>query len=439
MSKRLARPTCAVLGLVTLALAGLGSTTATARSTAPVGKSHPSFMATVQGQLAPQTGTVQFQTKTLQPPPVFACIPGQPLPPIPNPLGGYVNANCVPPAPPAGEPWPGNLAYFGGHVQTTPHIYLVFFGWGRPGAFGNSPCAPETIVEGRLHAVLKCDPDGAGKRMADFVQALGGTKWAGVQDQYYQTTKGFAEYIQNPNQQLSGIWVDDTNKISDILDTTPTPQCPTGGLCPHTFSVIAREADLARKHFNVGTTSLLNAQFIVMEPKMLSDPMASSVGYCAWHDYTEPDIEGHIYAGLQPGISFTNMPYVLNQGANCGSNIMGGKLDGLSIVLGHEIEETVTDPGAGDVENGVQLGAWIDVNGYENGDKCAWVGASQAAFLGVGPALLPGVPGEVGIMTARDGTSSGFPVQALWSNRAAEGMGYCEGAGTDLPQPVPPV
>jgi hypothetical protein len=51
------------------------------------------------------------------------------------------------------------------------------------------------------------------------------------------------------------------------------------------------------------------------------------------------------------------MPYALSidsGGANvCGENAVNsgaaGRLDGFSIVLGHEIEETVTDPGAEDI------------------------------------------------------------------------------------------
>ena len=40
---------------------------------------------------------------------------------------------CVPVGPPvAGEPAPVNMAYFGGHVQVTPKIYLVLWGWGQP-------------------------------------------------------------------------------------------------------------------------------------------------------------------------------------------------------------------------------------------------------------------------------------------------------------------
>ena len=81
------------------------------------------------------------------------------------------------------------------------------------------------------------------------------------------------------------------------------------------------------------------------------------------------------------------MPYVLkieNEGVNdCGEDAVNpapeGKLDGESIVLGHEIEETITDPGAEDIlgsgESQQNLGGWYDaLDANENGDKCAWVG-----------------------------------------------------------------
>ena len=51
--------------------------------------------------------------------------------------------------------------------------------------------------------------------------------------------------------------------------------------------------------------------------------------------------------------------------------------------MGHEIEETITDPGAEDVINGVNLGGWYDYSAYENGDKCAWVGYTE----GIAPAV----------------------------------------------------
>ena len=150
-----------------------------------------------------------------------------------------------------------------------------------------------------------------------------------------------------------------------------------------------------------------------------------------------------IYDSIQPGISYTNMPYALainSGGANvCGENAVNsgaaGKLDGFSIVLGHEIEETVTDPGAEDILGSglstTNLGGWYDAaDANENGDKCAWVGEPLVGGLPGQPSVAP-IPGAMGDITGNQGTV--FAVQSLWSNDSAAGAGYCAGAGTDLP------
>ena len=122
------------------------------------------------------------------------------------------------------------------------------------------------------------------------------------------------------------------------------------------------------------------------------------------------------------------MPYVLNAGLDCGQNNVNsdaaGALDGVTIVLGHEVSETVTDPGAEASVDGKGFGAWFDYGGYENADKCAWVGA-----FGLMPASS--VPGGLNNITGNDGQQ--YAVQSLWSNDAAAGAGYCAGAGDDLP------
>jgi serine protease len=306
---------------------------------------------------------------------------------------------CAPAGPPvAGEPAPVNMAYFGGHVQVTPKIYLVFWGWGEKGAFDHTtPGMPAN------------DPDGAAARMTAFVKAMGGTAWAGVSTQYYETDNGQNVFIKNPSNVYGGVWYDDTNPI----------HANVSGL------ELAQEAQRAVAHF--GVTDLANSQFVIAQPQNYVEAgFASGAGYCAWHDYTQPTT----YPGVQPGISFTNMPYVLNLGATCGQNSVNsgyyaGRLDGFTIVVGHEIEETITDPGAEDVVNGVNLGGWYDYAAYENGDKCAWVGYNE----GIAPPS--DVPGGLGTMRGNDGKL--YPVQSLWSNDSAGGAGYCAGAGDDLP------
>jgi len=314
---------------------------------------------------------------TLQPPPV-CCIPV------------YQVA--------AGVPAPVNMAYFGGHVQMTPKIYLVFWGWGQSGAFNHTTPGMPTY-----------DPDGAAARMTNFVSAMGGTAWAGVSTQYYETVNGQNVYIQNPSNVLGGVWYDNTNPIHNNVS----------GL------ELAQEAQRAVAHF--GVTDLDYAQFVIAQPQLYNEAgLNSGAGYCAWHDCTQPQY----YPGVQPGISFTNMPYVLNSGTGCGENSVNtgyfaGRLDGFTIVVGHEIEETITDPGAEDVINGQNLGGWYDFSAWENGDKCAWVGYTD----GIAPPST--VPGGLNNITGSDGKQ--YPVQSLWSNDSAGGTGWCAGAGDDLP------
>ena len=306
---------------------------------------------------------------------------------------------CAPAGPPvAGEPAPVNMAYFGGHVQVQPKIYLVFWGWGQNGAFDHATPGMATY-----------DPDGAAARMTAFVKAMGGTSWANVSTQYYETVNGQNVNIQNPSDVYGGVWYDNTNPIHNNLS----------GL------ELAQEAQRAVAHF--GVVDLSNSQFVIAQPQEYNEAgFNSGAGYCAWHDYTQTQY----YPGVMQGISFTNMPYVLNSGTSCGENSVNsgyyaGRLDGFTIVMGHEIEETITDPGAEDVINGQNLGGWYDYSAYENGDKCAWVGYTE----GIEPAST--VPGGINTMTGNDGKL--YPVQSLWSNDSAGGAGYCAGAGNDLP------
>ncbi len=363
-----------------------------------------------------------------------------PAPPCPeNGLLPSPFSSCgLPEAPATTLPYPGNMAYYGGHVVTSPKIYIVYWGWGEPGAFPSSQtCSSESLTEGSVSATLACDPDGAGKYMADFANQLGGTTWAGVQTQYYDTdSSGNKNYITNPTDQLAGIWADDTNDITGLAKTSSSN--PPGA--SNTYTDLAQEAARAVAHF--GITDLNNADIVIAQPPNYSDPNAVSTGYCAFHDYTYPGVEGGIYNGIQQGIQYTNMPYSLainSGGANvCGENSVNtdaaGKLDGFSIVLGHELEETNTDPGAEDVigsgTSAQQIGGWYDtLDANENGDKCAWVGENLVTSQGP-PAPIPGALGDI---TGNQGGR--FAVQSLWSNDANAGTGYCAGAGTDSPLP----
>jgi hypothetical protein len=369
LNHRLFRP--AALALSVLAGGALAAATpASAASVTPaLSDPHPVYM--------PAIG--QAGNSALVPPAVDIC---QVLP-------------TCPPGVAAGQPQPVNMAYFGGHVQVKPRIYMVFWGWGQAGAFDHTTAGRPAN-----------DPDGVAARMTNFVKALGGTQWAGVQSQYYQVdSRGNHVFIQNPRNQFGGVWWDNSNRTHANLS----------------YLEIAQEAARGAQHF--GITDFNNSQVIVAQPQKFEDGKFLSTGYCAWHDYTLQKA----YPGVKQGISFTNMPYILNNAGPCGKDFVtpsspAGDLDGVSIVLGHEIEETVTDPGAEAMVGKQQLGGWFDYQGAENGDKCAWVGDGLGA-------IFP-IPGAAGLITGNDGRR--YPVQSLWSNAAVKGAGYCAGAGTDL-------
>lgn len=349
---------------------------------------------------APLPAVVAEQIRRMPPLPVagVSAPDGGPDSPLTPPAPPCPPQGCVgldqPPV--TGAPIPGNMAYRGGRVQVRPRTYLVFVGWGRKGAFAGD-CAPSRIGYGSKTAVLPCDPDGVGALAADFVSQLGGTAWAGVQAQYYQLVGEAKTYISNDRNQLGGIWVDDTG--------------PFAGK-PMTADQMAQQAHLAALYFKIPRAEWINSNIVVLQPQAFSDPAAPGA-YCAFHSITST------------GIPFVNLPYVRDRGEECGSNLVNdgprGTLDGVTIVLGHEMMEVMTDPDPFGFRNGRTTGGWYDVaSRSETGDKCAYVGAGVRG--------VPGGPGN--IRGNRGGT---FAVQSMWSNRAAAGAGYCVGAGNDLP------
>src|SRR5947209_12557271 len=139
--------------------AALAALVAAALATAGPAAAKPIAMPTVTSELQQQhhilAQHVLAPIGKLQPP----------APPCPE--NGMLPApfsNCgLPEFPATTLPYPGNMSYWGGHVQAVPHVYLVYWGWGAKGAFPASErCAAETIAEGAVTATLPCDPQRAG-------------------------------------------------------------------------------------------------------------------------------------------------------------------------------------------------------------------------------------------------------------------------------------
>ena len=407
--------------------------------------------------------------------------------PMPSGVPGVGVGACTVAQPPAtGAPSPVNMGYQGGHVQVHPRLYLVYWGWGQAGAFGTSTCTPEPITEGLFHFTLPCDPDGAGKYVADFVQQWGGTTVTQVATQYSQiepvryqqpyeqptpedcsplqpsapSTTGtlVCDHIHNDKYQLAGVWVDNataTTMQNFANSTSSNPAGPT-----NTYWLLAQAAADAAEHFHLSGNALADANFIIFQPRSYSDPVAASLGYCAFHDYSVPETAIGTNTGLNayydnlttsdgkpaPWVSYTNLPYQYNN-AGCGAGLVNsgnqGELDSLSIGLGHEIEETATDPGAetdiGNLTSGGSTsyyGGWYDsTDPNENGDKCAYVGTiSGLEVPNSPPSSFPG-----GLANVTGNAGEQFAVQSEWSNADNAGTGWCAGLPQDnSPLPVDP-
>jgi serine protease len=262
-----------------------------------------------------------------------------------------------------------DLAYGGGPVVTDPKIYIVYWGsqWGSGSTITN-------------------DPSGLAPLQLNFFQhAYGsGDTWSNSVTQYCQgvtvgTTQcnGAGTPAGHPAADpVGGTWLD---------SGVNAPKRPSQ-------SQIAAEAVRAASHFGVTGT---NVQIIVDAPHGVT-PNGFGTQYCAWHSSTTA-------AGAT--LPYTNMPYVPDAGAACGSGFVTAPsgvnpaTEGVTIVGGHEYAETVSDPAPNS--------GWLDSAGLENGDKCAWISSGQGASA----------------IVSLNGAS--FAVQSLWSNNFNGGAGGC--------------
>jgi serine protease len=257
-----------------------------------------------------------------------------------------------------------DLSYHGGvggiGVETAPKVYLVLWGsqWN-----GNDPSGESSILQ-------------------SFYSGVGGSSWLNSVTQYCQGVASgtifcgsSGQHAGNPSGILAGVWYDNAKTA---------PSHPRQ-------SQLAAEAVRAAQHFgNTTTASNASVQYVIATATGNS---SSGFGrqYCAYHSSTSSSVGN---------VAYTNLPYITDAGASCGSDFNGlGPDAGITIVSGHEMGETITDQ--------FPNGGWLDSGGAENGDKCAWISSGQGASA------------DISLST---GT---FAVQSLWSNAFNGGAGGC--------------
>ena len=256
-----------------------------------------------------------------------------------------------------------NLSYRGGvggiGVETAPKVYLVLWG-----------------------SQWSSDPSSEASTLQSFFQHVGASSWLNSVTQYCQgvasgtiTCGSSGQHAGNPSGIYATTWAD---------NASAAPSSPSQ-------SQLAAEAVRAAGHFgNTSSSSNASVQYVIATAH---NNNASGFGtqYCAWHSST---------SSSYGNVAYTNLPYITDAGASCGANFnnLGAKA-GITIVEGHEMAETITDQ--------FPNGGWLDRNGEENGDKCAWISSGPGASSSV----------------SMNGAS--FPVQSLWSNAFNSNSGGC--------------
>jgi hypothetical protein len=251
-----------------------------------------------------------------------------------------------------------NLSYRGGiggiGVETAPKVYLVL--WGSQ--WNNN------------------DPSGEANRLQSFFNGVGGSSWLNSVTQYCQgvasgtvTCGASGQHAGNPTGIFATTWAD---------NGSAAPSQPTQ-------SQLAAEAVKAAGHFGNTSSASNNTVQYVIATATHNNASGFGTQYCAWHSST---------SSSYGNIAYTNLPYITDAGPSCGSNYVNagsaGATDGITIVEGHEMAETITDQ--------FPNGGWLDRNGEENADKCAWISSGTGASRNI--ALTTGT----------------FAVQTLWSN-----------------------
>jgi hypothetical protein len=264
-----------------------------------------------------------------------------------------------------------NLLYNGGPVETTPSVYLIY--WGSPWStgFGTAPY----------------DSSLAQHYVNGFFNGVGATSWDNINTQYCQniatgaTSCGTStDKIGNLANEHVGIWVDDS--------TVPKR--------PSQSDIAAEAVKFATSDFTTtGFTYDPNATYIVLTPS--GDSMQGfGTQWCAWHSATN---------STSGTVAYAYLPYQPDAGASCGQNFVfatddptygTGYFDGFSVVGGHEYAEALTDPNPSS--------GWVDSRGAETGDKCAWYYGSAKLDFGGGQY---------------------YGVQPLWSNADNNRQGGC--------------
>ena len=167
----------------------------------------------------------------------------------------------------------GPLSYNGGAVETSPAVYVVYWGW-------------------------TSDPKGEQPYLQSFLNGVGGSSWNQTVTQYCMNSPMLSTSCVaglaagNPSGLLKGVW----------SDPTPIPPTPTD-------AQMGAEAASALAHLAPAATAS-NVQIVVATPTGVVPGGTFAQGNCAYHD------DVFLTTGE---VSFTALPYISDFGLASGN------------------------------------------------------------------------------------------------------------------------
>ncbi|HEY2935511.1 MAG TPA: hypothetical protein VGJ25_02870 [Gaiellaceae bacterium] len=224
----------------------------------------------------------------------------------------------------------GNLIWHGGKVMRTNRTYAIF--WLPAGQTMSS--SYRTLIK----TFLK-----------DVAVDSGLTSNVYFSDTQYFDSRGNIFY----NSHFGGAVV--------MTDPFPSNGCvdPATVIC---LSDSQLRAEINNAIVQKGWTRTPTHAFFLFTPKNVGSCFGFGPSGCAYTDYCA-------YHGAEGGGStiliYANQPYGAHSGCDVGERPNGNDADPTINVLSHEHNEMITDP---NVSTG-----WFDNQGFENGDKCAWL------------------------------------------------------------------
>jgi hypothetical protein len=171
--------------------------------------------------------------------------------------------------------------------------------------------------------------------LPEFIGHLGGSPYFNINTTYYDKNNVFVQNIVNLSGQTTDNYSQGTSLTDKKVKNVVSSAISSGRLPKDT-----------------------NALYFVLTSQDVNESSGFCTQYCGWHTHATISSADIKYAFVGNAARCITSCAAQSNGPNGNAGA-----DGMTSVMAHELEETVTDP---------DLNAWYFASGNENADQCAW-------------------------------------------------------------------